>query len=263
MAWARIHDSALSSPKVVGLFNPRDPFHLWIWGLSYCQLHLTDGAIPREAVPHGGDRAAVTLISKNLWAAAEGGYQVHDYLDWNDSREVVTKKRSAARSRMSVARDRSREQLQRTEREQIPRTSTEVLRGVVSLSLNNSDLTNQDLEKERERKPSELRSESRDPFTDPGITKRAGRFCERYQELYPAHRSGARYAMKPTRDYAAAVTLCTTWQDDARLEKLAICFLTTDHRFAAEGSRTIPQFLALASWCDGELAEWEKKQARA
>ena len=85
----------------------------------------------------------------------------------------------------------------------------------------------------------------------------AGRFIEQYQALYPKHRKGARYAVKPARDYAAAVTLCETWRDDARLEKLAVCFLTTDHKFADEGSRTIPQFLALASWCDCKLAEWE------
>ncbi len=107
-----------------------------------------------------------------------------------------------------------------------------------------------------------LSSASRDPFTDSKVTERAGRFIDRYQELYPLHRHGARYAVKPARDYSAAVTLCETWTDDARLEKLAICFLTTDHKFAAEGSRTIPQFLALASWADGELSEWEQKQSK-
>lgn len=100
----------------------------------------------------------------------------------------------------------------------------------------------------------------RDPFTDPVVTERAGRFVERYSELYTEQRNGAHYAMRPTRDYAAAVTLCQTWTDDARLDKLAVCFLTTDHKFAEEGSRTIPQFLALASWCDGKLAEWEKSR---
>jgi hypothetical protein len=99
-----------------------------------------------------------------------------------------------------------------------------------------------------------------DPFTDPLVTERAGRFIDHYAALYPQHRNGARYTVRPTRDYAAAVTLCQTWPDDARLEKLAICFLTTDHKFAMEGSRTIPQFLALASWVDGQLAEWEKNQ---
>lgn len=96
----------------------------------------------------------------------------------------------------------------------------------------------------------------RDPFTDRVVTERAGRFVDRYQELYPEHRNGARYAVKPARDYAAAVTLCTTWADDGYLEKLAVVFLTTDHKFAAEGSRTLPQFLAIASWCDGRLRDW-------
>lgn len=101
-----------------------------------------------------------------------------------------------------------------------------------------------------------------DPFVNPTTTERAGRFLERYQELYVTHRHGARYALKPTRDYAAAVTLCHTWPDDARLDKLAVIFLTTDHKFAEEGSRTVPQFLALASWCDGKLAEHEARKAR-
>lgn len=102
----------------------------------------------------------------------------------------------------------------------------------------------------------------RDPFVDRDVTERAGRFIERYVELYTQHRHGARYLVRPTRDYAAAVTLCGTWTDDARLDKLAVIFLTTDHQFAESGSRTIPQFAALASWCDGKLAEYEKRKAR-
>jgi hypothetical protein len=115
--------------------------------------------------------------------------------------------------------------------------------------------------KARERKSAAARPSLSDPFTDPETTERAGRFIERYQGLYQEYRKGARYAVRPTRDYAAAVTLCQTWPDE-RLEKLAICFLTTDHKFADEGSRTIPQFLALASWADGELVKWESRHAR-
>lgn len=101
---------------------------------------------------------------------------------------------------------------------------------------------------------------AKDPFVDREVTARAGRFCERYAEFFPKHRKGARYVPNPVRDYAAAVELCAVW-DDERLDKLAVCFLTTDHKFAAEGSRTISQFKAIASWVDGELAAWETKQA--
>jgi len=115
--------------------------------------------------------------------------------------------------------------------------------------------------------PRSLSPAAPDPFTNDTITQRAGAFVRRYEALYPKHRQGARYAVRPARDYAAAVTLCTTWPDDARLDKLAVLFLTTDHRFAEEGSRTLPQMLALASWLDGKLAEWEaaqdKKEASA
>jgi hypothetical protein len=92
---------------------------------------------------------------------------------------------------------------------------------------------------------------------DEVITTRAGAFIRHYREdLYPRYRAGAKYLGHEHRDYDAAVRLCQVW-DDARLEKLAICFLTTDHDFAANGSRTLPQFRALASWLDGQLAQWK------
>lgn len=118
-----------------------------------------------------------------------------------------------------------------------------------------SDL--QSPKEEREKKERVSLSAVADPFLQEEITERAGAFVRTYEALYPECLHGARYAVKPARDYASAVTLCTTWRDDARLLKLARIFLTTDHQFAAEGSRTITQFLALASWCDARLAAVE------
>jgi len=97
-----------------------------------------------------------------------------------------------------------------------------------------------------------------DPFNDPVITERAARFLERYCETYQRLRN-AKYLVRPTRDYASAVPICATWTDDERLQKLVDIFLTTNHEFAESGSRTVPQFAALASWCDGRLSEWEAK----
>lgn len=98
----------------------------------------------------------------------------------------------------------------------------------------------------------------KDPLIDPTITERAGRFIERYQALYQQHRHGARYVVKEGRDYPEAVSLCATWPDD-RLDLLATIFLTSNHKFAEEGSRTIGQFRSLASWCDSRLAEHQAK----
>lgn len=110
MAWVRIHDGAMTHPKVVGMFDWRDPFHLWVWGLSYCQTHLTDGRIVREAVPKAGNKAAAELVKRSLWDVCEdGGWVVHDYLTYNDSREHALNERRKARERMANNRRTSRE----------------------------------------------------------------------------------------------------------------------------------------------------------
>jgi hypothetical protein len=109
MAWVRIHDGAMTHPKIVGLSDKA--FRLWIWGLSYCQQHLTDGVIPAVAI-NGSTKVATLLVLAHLWDANDGGWTVHDYLDWNDSRELVKRKRLEAKERMTNARQkRSREQL--------------------------------------------------------------------------------------------------------------------------------------------------------
>ncbi len=92
------------------------------------------------------------------------------------------------------------------------------------------------------------------PSSDSTLTERAGAFIERYQALYTKHRKGAHYHHRPI-DFQHALELCRTWQDDTRLDKIAGVFLTTDHKFAEEGSRTLGQLAAMASWCDGRLAE--------
>lgn len=94
--------------------------------------------------------------------------------------------------------------------------------------------------------------------TDDVIAERAGRFCNRYAELYPLHRHGARYLPKPALDWPKACELCAIW-DDARLDLLATVFLKCEEPFAAGGSRTIGQFAAMASWADGRLAEEEAR----
>jgi hypothetical protein len=255
MAWVRIHDGAMGNLKIMRL--SATAFRLWIRGLCYCQQHLTDGLIPREALKfQDAKRADVDMLCEPtvdgkaaLWERIEGfGFKVHDYLDWNDSREVIEDKRSRARSRAHES---------RTSRARHSERAPHVASGVVK----STDLTNTKIsERESEGKPSQVIRP--DPFTNATITERAGRFIERYETLYAQHRR-ARYLVSPQRDYNAAVRLCETWTDDARLDKLAAIFLTTDHDFAVKGSRTIPQFAALASWADAQLAAWEHKQGVA
>jgi hypothetical protein len=147
MAWARIHDGAMNNPKILGLIDWKSPFCVWVWGLSYCQLQLTDGFIPDSALPNRvAAKTAHQLVAAALWTHHADGFRVHDYLDWNDSRETIMRKRKEAKDRMARSRERSREH-SREQPANVPRTfSREVLRGV---DLNN--VPDQDLKTSNER----------------------------------------------------------------------------------------------------------------
>lgn len=96
------------------------------------------------------------------------------------------------------------------------------------------------------------------PYRSPELSpeeERAGRFVERFTEMYPRYCNGARYLSKPVHDYEEAVALCRTW-DDERLDKIAVFYLScTDERnkFIAGGTRTIVKLRHAASWCDEQL----------
>jgi hypothetical protein len=98
---------------------------LWHEGKDYCSEHLTDGLIPTEAVRGFRFRGAkaVDLLKSScgskpdgtvyapLWEVHPVGYKMHDYLEHNDSYEVI----QARMERADVDRDwdRRRKQLYR------------------------------------------------------------------------------------------------------------------------------------------------------
>jgi hypothetical protein len=244
MSYFRIDDRANDNPKLLAISD--GAFRLWVEGGLFCNRHLTDGLILDMALRgfrYATKKRVQELTAGILWDAVDGGYRMHDYLDWNDSKDVIEAKKQSGRERVKRWRNGDGNAVSNTVGNALPNAYTAKGR-VVSLSGTSSERTQPDAS-----------------LTDGAITERAGRFIERYESLYVQHRSGARYLVKPHRDYEAAVGLCRTWADDDRLDKLAAIFLTTNHQFAESGSRTIPQFAALASWCDSKLTEWEAAHA--
>lgn len=253
MAWVRLHDGAMTHPKIVGLSDKA--FRLWVWGLSYSQQHLTDGAIPAVAVPGRLKRAAADLMAARLWDAVGADFTVHDYLDWNDSRATVTQKRTEAKARMANARERRNGDRrsgdpfvgssQNVRANDLSRTSTEVLRRV---GLGNTEA-------------SDPKKENGRVLSDDALGDRAHALLERYSRLYTKHRHGARLRlMHSNLEFQDALTLCQTWPDD-RLDKLAVIVLTTDDDWISRTDRGFPIFVKKASWADGLLAEAEAKRA--
>jgi hypothetical protein len=245
MAWVRIHDGAMTNPKIAGLSDKA--FRLWVWGLSYAQQHLTDGVLAPAALgtmPARLARATDDLTTRGLWERHEcGGFQIHDYLDWNDSRDTVLKKRGEAKDRMAHARaSKSPPVLQRTSPRTFERTSHEVLRGLgksSDVSERTEDLTLDD-------RARVLRE-------------------ERYPEWYAKYRHGARLRVPliaNTLEFQEALSVVQTW-DDARIEKLARVFLTTDEDWIASTDRGFRLFCSKATWCDDKLREWERTRGIA
>lgn len=113
MTWARLDDGCNSNAKLTVLTDAA--FRLWVCGLVYAQKELTDGFIPQSilktfAVKRGLKGAIAELTTSlirgkaPLWHEVEGGYQVHDFLDWNERREDVLAAREKNRMRMNLLR---------------------------------------------------------------------------------------------------------------------------------------------------------------
>jgi len=103
MAWLRIDDRVRTHPKIA----TAGPAAAWLWfcGICYCREHLTDGFIPKPVVTtlamnlSSPLKHAARLVEVRLWEETPGGYQVHDFLDWNPSREQVRSNRMSEAER--------------------------------------------------------------------------------------------------------------------------------------------------------------------
>jgi hypothetical protein len=114
MAWLKLDDNAPQHKKVLRV--PPAARWLWICGLAYCQRLRTDGHIPAEALAtFAVDKPkplADALVAANLWHEDDGGYRVHDFLEWNDSADDRESKTAEKGDRQRRWREKKR--LQRT-----------------------------------------------------------------------------------------------------------------------------------------------------
>ena len=100
MTWVKLDDQLHAHPKVMRAWNARPAaLGLHLLALSHCGAYMTDGFIEEAFVamklPRKGDRdkTVATLIEVGLWERADGGYRIHDFLDYNRSKEQVEGRR--------------------------------------------------------------------------------------------------------------------------------------------------------------------------
>lgn len=112
MSWARIDDSYPHHPKIIAA-GPQ-AMAVDVAGICYCARLLTDGFVHENAIGVLGPFKNVQklidrLVEVKRWETVKDGWRVHDYLDYNPSRDQVLREREAARERMAKVRAKSRE----------------------------------------------------------------------------------------------------------------------------------------------------------
>ena len=103
MTWVRLDDTFPEHPKMEAVGPLGIALH--VAALCYCARHLTDGHLPATKVPRLLDlptwrKVVTSLVEAGAWREVDGGYQLHDYLDFQPSRAEVEAERAKARDRM-------------------------------------------------------------------------------------------------------------------------------------------------------------------
>ena len=107
MPWANLDDQFPKHPKIVGLSDAA--FRLHVSGICYCAQYSTDGLVQADAVrllvPRYKPRSLEELIERGLWIPLLDGkaFEIHDYLQWNRSRDEVETERERLRKVRSAA----------------------------------------------------------------------------------------------------------------------------------------------------------------
>lgn len=94
MAWFKADDQLPFHPKVLAAGNAA--MGLWIRAGTWSSSQLTDGFIPIAiASAMANECDADALVDANLWDRVDGGYQFHDWSDFQPSAEEEREKREA------------------------------------------------------------------------------------------------------------------------------------------------------------------------
>jgi len=137
VTWIRLDDNFADHPKVAAA----GPLAGWVHvcGLVYCGRFLTDGFVPENiafrladfeglGIATGGIRGVAEfghditmaelierLVEVGLWEPCNGGYMIHDYLDYNPTREQVLNEREDRARRGSLGGRKSARQRRATQ----------------------------------------------------------------------------------------------------------------------------------------------------
>lgn len=104
MPWFKVDDQCALHPKVVKAGNAA--FGAWVRMGCYCNQQLTDGFV-MESVARmmATARELESMCSAGLAHKVDDGYQIHDYLKYQPSKEAVLQSREATKRRVNAHRN--------------------------------------------------------------------------------------------------------------------------------------------------------------
>lgn len=96
MAWFKVDDQLAFNAKIVAAGN--EAMGLWVRAGSWSAAQLTDGFVPNHmanAMANGmaNECGADALVMAGLWHEVEGGFQFHDWEEFQPSAETEKEKR--------------------------------------------------------------------------------------------------------------------------------------------------------------------------
>jgi len=86
---ARLDTGWCVNPKVWAL--PWQGIALHAWSISYCDMARSSGFIPTGVIPgkRGSGLGVKALVDAGMWLPVDGGYQLHDYTEYNRTRAQI------------------------------------------------------------------------------------------------------------------------------------------------------------------------------
>ena len=112
MSWAKLDDQFPEHPRISELSDKA--FRTHVTGLCMAARRLTDGHLNAPdvrmilALSRSRQRHVDELAEAGVWEQnGDGGYVIHDYLDYNPSAESVKQRRQSEAERLRAYRERS------------------------------------------------------------------------------------------------------------------------------------------------------------
>ena len=107
MTWFKVDDTLPMNAKVCAAGNAA--MGLWVRAGAWCAQQLNGGLIPEHMAEAFGKPAEIRrLVEVRLWHKTDGGYQFHQWDDFQPSREKVLAERDASRERQRRAREKAK-----------------------------------------------------------------------------------------------------------------------------------------------------------